>query len=180
VRLFDSRMETLAAIGYGGDQVQGELRADLLYGVRGYFSDSQGPFVRAGFLGDFRGSRSFSSSYAAGAGEAGYQYMVGSLGLEIGTQGGLTFRSSALVGAFVNLAASKYVVLRAEWQRFYETSGAVADVLSDRGCVTVARVVPVCLALWSSTSPTSAATYSYGELSVGLGAVFTSMTGQKN
>jgi hypothetical protein len=148
----------------------------MLYGVRGYFSDAQGPFVRAGFLSHILGNASFSDSYGAFAGEAGYEYMTRGLGLEVGARSGVTFRGSTLVGAFATLAASEHLVLRAEWQRFYETSGTVVDTVSNRGCVLIRRVVPVCLAVWSDTSPMAPVTFSYAELSVGFGGVFTSMT----
>jgi hypothetical protein len=178
-RLYDGRYDLLGALGYGGGQVAGELRVDLLLGLRGYFTDAQGPFVRVGLVSHRLDNASFSRDYTAGAGEAGYQYMTPSLSLEVGAQGGLTLRDSALVGGFATLAASQLLMVRAEWQRFYETSGTVVDEVSTRGCVTIRRVVPVCLTFWSDTSPTMQLTESYATLSIGFGAVFTSMTREK-
>jgi hypothetical protein len=175
-RLYDGRTYVLGALGYGGGQVEGELRGDLLYGVRGYFSVAQGPFLRGGWVSHLLGNASFSTSYWGFAGESGYEYMTGALAFEVGVQGGGTLRGSVLVGGFATLAASEHVFLRSEWQRFYETSGAVVDEVSNRGCVTIRRIVPICLAVWSETNPTTPGTFSYAELSVGLGGVFTSMT----
>jgi hypothetical protein len=178
-RLYDSRYDLLGALGYDGGRAAGELRLDLLFGVRGYFTDAEGPFVRVGLVSHRLDNASFSSDYVAGAGEAGYQYMTSSFSLEVGARGGLTFRDSALVGGFATLAASQLLMVRAEWQRFYETSGTVVDEVSTRGCVTIRRVVPICLAFWSDTSPTMQLTESYATLSVGLGAVLTSMTRER-
>jgi hypothetical protein len=179
IRAYEQRLEVLGALGYGGRDVEGEARLDWLLGVRGYVTDSQGPFLRVGWVSHILANHSFATNYAAVAGEAGYQVITPSLGFEVGAQGGVTLRDSALMGGFATLAVSRHVLLRAQWQRFYETSGVVVDEVSTRGCVMVRPAVPVCLAFWSNTGPGGPAADGYAEISVGLGGIFTGMTRAK-
>jgi hypothetical protein len=198
---FDVKLRLAAAIGGGSGGAEGSYSLDLLAGGRGYFTDKHGPFVRAGVLLDAVGNGVLSLSYAAPAGEVGYQYIDGSLAFEIGALGGYVpggnfgtagggrrdLGESPLLGAFAWMNR-RPVYLRTEWQRFLPTDGGTSlpiDVVSTSGCVVILGAFPFCLDVRSfsggvrpsssvALAPTNA---SYGGVSFGIGGIGTRFVG---
>jgi hypothetical protein len=158
----------------GGDGlkgVEGDGRLEAYWGVRGYFDDAQGPFVRGGAMGRTLEHRAIQLSYSGFAGEAGYQVIDKKAAFEIGAQAGDTTPYGPLLGGFA-LLVSGPVLLRAEWQRFLPSNAAPFDFVTNRGCIVVHAVAALCLTQWSiTTAPQTRASFLGLSIGVGDGAV---------
>jgi hypothetical protein len=176
VRSFEEVLSFAGAIGGGGGGglagVEGELRGDILFGVRGYVTDEQGPFVRAGaVLQDLR-YRALTFSYAGGVVQAGYQVIDKRIAFDAGGQvGGTTI--GPLFGGFASLTAGG-VVLRTEWQHFLASNGEQDDFVTNSGCVVIRPVFPLCLTAWSVVAG-SRLEATYAGVSFGIGGGMTFM-----
>jgi hypothetical protein len=126
--------------------VQGELDGRLLYGVRGYFTDWQGPFVRVG--ADGAAAHLYYSYTRLPLAEVGYEYMRGPLAFDAGVTSayGTAGRfglyqasssdpgSSPMAGAFAWFAMSP-AYARVDWQRVLGPVGTFPiDVVTTSGC----------------------------------------------
>jgi hypothetical protein len=140
-----------AALGGGTGGFQGEFGGRFLLGVRGYFTDWQGPFLRVGIDADL--GRFFYSYVRLPLGELGYEYIRNGLAFDIGAtaayatsgsfgvyhDGDRDLGGSPITGAYSWLAADP-VYTRVEWQHVLPPRGGPGstlpvDVLQTSGCV---------------------------------------------
>jgi hypothetical protein len=137
-------------LGGGTGGFQGEFGARVLVGVRGYFTDWQGPFLRAGIDGDF--GRFFYSYVRFPLGELGYEYIRNRLAFDVGAtaaygsgsfgiyqDGNRDLGGSPIMGAY-SWFATDPVYVRVEWQHVLPPRGGPGstipvDVLQTSGCV---------------------------------------------
>jgi hypothetical protein len=179
VRSFHQWYELEGDIGGsgGGDGlkgVEGDGRLEAYWGVRGYFGDSHGPFVRGGAMARALEHRALQFSYSGAAGEAGYQVIDKTMAFEVGGQAGATNPYGPVFGAFA-LFVGGPVLLRAEWQHFLPSNGVPFDFLTHRGCVVVHKIAPLCLTQWSIAT-SSRIDASFFGLSIGVGDGAAGMT----
>jgi hypothetical protein len=168
--------------GSGGGGVEGEFRLDDLLGVRGYFGEHHGPFLRVGAVVRILAYPTFSFHYLGGVGEAGYQFIDQHFGFEIGALGGaavstVTPAAAAvpMLGAFASMTA-RQAVLRMEWQHFDPPGATPFDYVAGSGCVVVRRFIPLCLTQWSIVPGGGTGHATYLGLSIGLGGGATATT----
>jgi hypothetical protein len=168
--------------GSGGGGVEGEFRLDDRIGVRGYFGEQHGPFLRAGATIRILAYPTFSFHYLGGIGEAGYQFIDKHFGFELGALGGgavSTVTPAAtplpLLGAFASMT-SRPAVLRMEWEHFGPQGVSPFDYVAGSGCVVVHRFIPLCLTQWSLLAGGGGGHATYMGLSIGLGGGFTGTT----